>query len=100
MTTSLTAREQRALDAIEAQLRQDDAGLERLLAARPSPWTRLWHRPRVLAALVAALATLTAAGALCAGAYPAAAPLAAAGAGASALLCGLVFRHLARMRMT
>ncbi|MFE9423711.1 DUF3040 domain-containing protein [Kitasatospora sp. NPDC006697] len=99
MTTSLTAREQRALDGIEAHLRQDDPALDRLLAARPALWTRLWHRPRFLAVLDSALAALTAGGALYAGADAAAAPVAAVGSGASALLFTLVFRHLARMRL-
>ncbi|MFJ1756127.1 DUF3040 domain-containing protein [Kitasatospora sp. NPDC088134] len=97
--TSLTARELALLDGIEQGLRRDDPRLGRLLERPPGPLTRLAHRPRPLAALVALLCVLTATAALCAGA--AAGPVrlpAALAAGGAALLGGWALRRLAAVR--
>ncbi|WP_329493122.1 DUF3040 domain-containing protein [Kitasatospora herbaricolor] len=98
MDASLTDRERQLLDEIEEHLRRDCPGLDRLLGRRPAPLRRTTHRPRVLAALAALLAALTGAGALYAGAGAPQAPLAAAGAGACAVLLALVFRRLLAVR--
>ncbi|MFF1868204.1 DUF3040 domain-containing protein [Kitasatospora herbaricolor] len=95
---ALTDRERQLLDDIERRLRRDSPGLDRLLGRRPAPLRRMTHRPRVLAAVAALLAVLTGAGALYAGAGAPQAPLAAAGAGGSAVLLALVFRRLMAVR--
>ncbi|MEU1420678.1 DUF3040 domain-containing protein [Kitasatospora sp. NPDC005751] len=98
MRTPLTGREQRLLDGIESHLRREDPALERLLAVPPGLRTRLWHRPRFLAAAASALAAPTAACALLAGSGAATTPVAEAGAGGSAPVLPLVFRRLTLLR--
>ncbi|GGU95930.1 DUF3040 domain-containing protein [Kitasatospora aureofaciens] len=97
MDGHLTGREQRLLDDVESHLRREDPALDRLLGARPTLLARLWHRPRILAALASALAALTAACALYAAADTPAAPAAATTAAASAFMLALVLRRLAAL---
>ncbi len=97
MSSRLTAREQSLLADIEHHLRREEPALDRRLARAPGPAARLTHRPRLLAAVIAVLSVLTAAGSLWAGAggpAPAAALLAV---GVSALLCGLALLRLAAL---
>ncbi|MEU3497864.1 DUF3040 domain-containing protein [Kitasatospora cineracea] len=99
MDTRLTPREQLLLAEIEHHLRRSDPRLDRRLDRPSGPVARLAHRPGPLVAAVALLATVTAAGALWAGAggsHPLPAVLLAA---AAALLCVLALRRLARLRL-
>ncbi|WP_084223143.1 DUF3040 domain-containing protein [Kitasatospora cheerisanensis] len=68
MSSRLTAREQSLLADIEHHLRREEPALDRRLARAPGPAARLTHRPRLLAAVIAVLSVLTAAGSLWAGA--------------------------------
>ncbi|MFD8595460.1 DUF3040 domain-containing protein [Kitasatospora sp. NPDC059646] len=97
MSSRLTAREQSLLADIERHLRQEEPALDRRLARAPGPATRLAHRPRLLAAVIAVLSVLTAAGSLWAGAGGPAPGVALPVAGVSALLCGLALARLAAL---
>ncbi|RAJ45555.1 hypothetical protein K353_01054 [Kitasatospora sp. SolWspMP-SS2h] len=99
MDTRLTPQERLLLAEIEQHLRRTDPRLDRRLDHPPGPAARLGHRPVLLVAAVALLTTVTAAGALWAGAggpHPLAAVLLAA---ATALLAALALRRLARLRL-
>ncbi|RKE17421.1 DUF3040 domain-containing protein [Streptomyces sp. TLI_171] len=95
--TRLTAHEQRLLAEIEDHLRSEAPRLDRRLARPPGLPARVTHRPRLLAAAVALLSVLTAAGALwaAAGPLPGVALLVAA---VSAVLGVLALHRLAQVR--
>ncbi|MGW4383522.1 DUF3040 domain-containing protein [Kitasatospora sp. NPDC004531] len=96
MSSPLTARERHLLADIERHLRAEAPRLDRRLDRAPGPVARFGHRPRLLAAAVALLSVVSAAGGLWALADgPARAP-ALAIAGAAALLCALALRRLSR----
>ncbi|MFC8719057.1 DUF3040 domain-containing protein [Kitasatospora sp. NPDC057198] len=99
MDTRLTARERVLLAEIEHHLRRTDPRLDRRLDHAPGAVARLAHRPRPLVAAVALLCTLTAAGALWAGAGGPQSLAAGLLAGGAALLGGFVLRRLAGMRL-